>query len=257
MSPIENTVGRAMRGTRLRGPVLSRVGWQGLTGCTGSPVLQYLPALLPLHQVCGWWRLSQPLPKTWPSIYLYLQNKMWMLSSPNHKAQTWPVKSAEESSGFVGFLPKIFLRITRWIRLVYQSKKAPVLPVCGHLPGGGLARVPWRLGTSKPAWPSPGLAGSWCWGPADGQESPESWIPFMSHCFFVPPTDLCPFSLALTSSSLASILSASRYGSPCWSKFPPELFFFFNTVWFHLGTCFVKRSQLLERFSSPVLCKFE
>lgn len=176
-----------MRGTRLRGSVLNRVGWQGLTDCAGSPCVASSASPSP----SVWMMEIKSIAQNLAIIYLYLQNKMWMLSHPQiTKAQTWPVKSAESSEFSWVFLPKYSWETQEWIRLVYQS--APVLPVCGHPPGEGISTGPWRLGTSKPAWPSPGIAGSWCWGPGDGQEKPwRSWIHVRVH--------IASLSLLLTS----------------------------------------------------------
>lgn len=119
-------------------------------------------------------------------IYLYLQNKTWILSHPQiTKAQAWPVESAESSAFSWVFLPKYSWESLEWIRLVHQS--APILSAGGHPPGEEISTGPWRLGMSKPAWPSPGLAGSWCWGPADGQETPwRSWIHVRVHIAPLP-----------------------------------------------------------------------
>lgn len=148
------------------------------------------------------------------------------LTSPNHKSPSLTCQISRKLRIFLSFPPKIFLRITGRIRLVYQS--APVLPACGHPPGEGISTGPWRLGTSKPAWPSPGLAGSWCWGPADGQEKPwRSWIHV--HFHIAPCHSYWSLPIFLSISFLWSgkhFLSASRYGSLCLSKFPLRTFSF-------------------------------
>ena len=74
-------------------------------------------------------------------IYLYLQNKMWMISNPQiTKAQAWPVQSAESSDFYWVFLPKYSWGSLEWIRFVYQS--ASVLPACAHPPGEGVSAGP-------------------------------------------------------------------------------------------------------------------
>lgn len=91
-----------MRGTRLRGSVLSRVGWQGLTGCTGSPCVAILPALLPLHQVCGGWRLSQQ-PKTWPSSICISKIRCECSHIPKSQRRKPDLSNQQKAQSFLEF----------------------------------------------------------------------------------------------------------------------------------------------------------
>lgn len=75
------------------------------------------------------------------------------------------------------------------------------------------------------------------------------------HCFFVTPTDLCPFSLALTSSSLASTsFQLPGMGHPAQVNFLSELFFSvqFGFIWELVSSNMISYLGT----SSPVLCKF-
>lgn len=182
-------------GTRLRGSVLSRVKvCKASLAALEVPVLQYCQLLLPLHQVCGWWRLSQPKLAI---IYLYLQNKMWYTHIPkSQRRKPDPVKSAESSEFLEFSLPKYSWESPEWIRLVYRQ---PLFCLSVAIYQEGISMGPWRLRDIQACLAFTWSSGRWCFEvPLMVRRSPgEAGFTFMSTLLLCPSLQPLPIFLSI------------------------------------------------------------